>query len=538
MTDPIFWRNFPKRQGDVLAESIFTSSSVEKSTTRLFGQLEPEIFTLFAGANRVLYERVVLSVYSSLYRSDLLFPSQAEVVNVIYDCLSREPSLWAEEEVAVDLDRLVVRTGRRVRRRRVEGVNDEATGNAISRSRHIYNRMLQTGWLDEASYGLKTTVEMPSGAMRLAEFLCSLKEGIVEQLGGLVIEVRNAIRAVEEKPTENALGLNKAARDAAAFGRYLRSVLSALRDIDRQVLSSDTLADRLRHYFEEFVEQVLLRDYTAITTNAHPYRHRRAILTALERLEDSSIDTDAIADAYLEAKLVPTAATARDLVYEDISSIRHVFERIEEAFEAIQRHRSRLETRLRNVVRYAGRRTGFLQRSERLIQKLDEVISGHCSEVTIRGPLEHRTPVVAPDLLAKPRGARPVLSDGDISMPPTDPIMEQRRLLEKAYLERLIISPAKVSRFLERHVPPHGEVHGATLTIETADDFLVFEALRLLVASGLGTDENSVLAIAMRNRFEFVRDDDRHISNDWLDCPGSIIKRLSGDITLEMGHAS
>ncbi|XOK10947.1 Wadjet anti-phage system protein JetA family protein [Agrobacterium tumefaciens] len=332
--------------------------------------------------------------------------------------------------------------------------------------------------------------------------------------------------------------MNKAARDAAAFGRYLRSVLSALRDIDRQVLSSDTLADRLRHYFEEFVEQVLLRDYTAITTNAHPYRHRRAILTALERLEDSSIDTDAIADAYLEAKLVPTAATARDLVYEDISSIRHVFERIEEAFEAIQRHRSRLETRLRNVVRYAGRRTGFLQRSERLIQKLDEVISGHCSEVTIRGPLEHRTPVVAPDLLAKPRGARPVLSDGDISMPPTDPIMEQRRLLEKAYLERLIISPAKVSRFLERHVPPHGEVHGATLTIETADDFLVFEALRLLVASGLGTDENSVLAIAMRNRFEFVRDDDRHISNDWLDCPGFIIKRLSGDITLEMGHAS
>ncbi|XOK10948.1 Wadjet anti-phage system protein JetA family protein [Agrobacterium tumefaciens] len=192
-----------------MAESIFTSSSVEKSTTRLFGQLEPEIFTLFAGANRVLYERVVLSVYSSLYRSDLLFPSQAEVVNVIYDCLSREPSLWAEEEVAVDLDRLVVRTGRRVRRRRVEGVNDEATGNAISRSRHIYNRMLQTGWLDEASYGLKTTVEMPSGAMRLAEFLCSLKEGIVEQLGGLVIEVRNANTGRRREANGECTGLEQ-----------------------------------------------------------------------------------------------------------------------------------------------------------------------------------------------------------------------------------------------------------------------------------------------------------------------------------------
>ncbi|WP_420963846.1 Wadjet anti-phage system protein JetA family protein [Brucella sp. IR073] len=508
------------------------------SSSRLFGQLGPEIFTLFSGGNRVLYERAILAVYNGLYRSDLLFPTQAEVVNVIYNCISREPGLWAEEEAAVDLDRLVVRTGRRVRRRRVEGVDDEATGIAISRSRHIYNRMLQTGWLDEANYGLKTTVEMPSGAMRLAEFLCSLKEGVAEQLGGLVIEVRNAIRAVEEKPAENALGLNKAARDAAAFGRYLRSVLSALRDIDRQVLSSETLADRLRHYFEDFVEQMLLRDYTAITTTAHPYRHRRAILTMLDQLEDSSIDTAAIADAYLEAKLVVNAAAARDLVYEDISSIRRVFERIEEAFEAIQRHRSRLETRLRNVVRYAGRRTSFLQRSEHLIRSLDDVIVSRIREVPIRGLVEPRIPILASDLLAKPRGARPAVSEADLSLPPPDPIMELRRLLERAYLDRLIISPVKVSRFLERRVPPHGEISGASLTIETVDDFLAFEAVRLLVAGGLGMDDNSTLAMALRGRFEFVRDDAQGVSNDWLDCPGFIVKRLDGSIALEMGHAS
>jgi len=517
-------------------ETIATFSG-DKSTLRLFGQLEPEIFTLFSGGNRVLYERAILAVYKSLYRSDLLFPTQAEVVSVIYDCLSREPGLWAEEEVAVDLDRLVVRTGRRVRRRRVEGVNEEATGIAISRSRHIYNRMLQTGWLDEATYGLKTTVEMPSGAMRLAEFLCSLKEGAAEQLGGLVVEVRNAIRAVEEKPAENALGLNKAARDAAAFGRYLRSVLSALRDIDRQVLSSETLADRLRHYFEDFVEQVLLRDYTAITTTAHPYRHRRTILTALDRLEDSSIDTAAIADAYLEAKLVPTVAAARDLVYEDISSIRRVFERIEEAFEAIQRHRARLETRLRNVVRYAGRRTSFLQRSEHLIRSLDGVMAGHITQVTIHGLIEPRIPVLAPSLLAKPRGSRPAVSEADLSIPLPDPILELRRRLERAYLDRLIISPAKISRFLERRVPLRGEIQGAYLTIETMDDFLAFEALRLLVAGGLAMDDKSAVATALRGRFEFIRDGAQEISNDWLDCPGFIVRRLDNNTALEIDHA-
>lgn len=245
-------------------------ASLDSAHLMLFGQLSPNIFTVFSGGNRALYERAILAVYGDLFRSDFMFPTQAEVVGVIYERLSREPALWAEDEAPVDLDRLVVRTGQRVRRRRLEGAHDEATGTMIGKSRHIYNRLLQAGWLDESSYGLKTTVETPAEAMRLAEFLCSLKEGASEQLGGLVVEIRSVIRGVREKPSENALGLNKAAPDAASFGRYLRSVLSALRDVDRLVLSSETLADRLRHYFEDFVERVLLRDDTAIATTSHP----------------------------------------------------------------------------------------------------------------------------------------------------------------------------------------------------------------------------------------------------------------------------
>ncbi|WP_287055718.1 Wadjet anti-phage system protein JetA family protein [Mesorhizobium sp.] len=512
------------------------SSISDASRPQLFGQLGPDIFTVFSGGNRLLYERAILAVYDDFYRSDLLFPTEAEVVGVIYNCITREPSLWAEDEAAVDLDRLVTRTGRRVRRRRVVGVDNQATGTAISRSRHIYNRMLQTGWLDEASYGLKTTVEMPSGAIRLAEFLCTLKEGGAEQLGGLVVEVRNAIRAVREKPAENALGLNKAAQDSARFGRYLRSVLAALREVDRQVLASDTLAERLRHYFEDFVERVLLRDYTSISTTAHPYRHRRTILASLDELEDSEIDLAAVADAYLEARLVPDGQAARDLVQEDLFRIRRVFERIEESFEAIQQHRSRLETRLRNVVRYAGRRTNFLQRSEHVIQGLDDALSRGVDDLTVRGLIEPRIIVVAPELLAKPRGARPEIADADLALPPLDPLREFRRQLEREYLDRLTISPAKVSRFLERRVPPFGETTAAYMRIETVDDFLAFEAIRVIVAGGLGADADSRLAKTLKGRFEFVVSADA-VSNEWLDCGGFHVKRLDDSITLEVGHA-
>lgn len=502
---------------------------------RLFGQFDPDIFTVFSGANRHVYEKAILAVYETLYRSDLLYPTEAEVVGVIYDAISGHAAAWAEEE-SVDLDRLVPRAGRRVRRRRVSGSDGQATGTAIARARHVYNRMLQTGWLDETSFGLKTTVEMPAGPMRLAEFLCSLAEGGTEQLGGLVIEVRNAIRAVREKPSENALGLNKAAQDAARFGRYLRSVLAALRGIDRQVLAAETLADRLRHYFEDFVERVLLRDYTSIATTAHPYRHRHAILRSLEELEISEIDLAAVADAYLDARLAPDVRAARDLVHEDLHRIRRVFERIEESFDAIQQHRSRLETRLRNVVRYAGRRTSFLQRSEHVVLRLDETLAAKLDNWVIEGVIEARTPMLAPELLARSRQSRLEFVNDDLVLPEPDPLHEFRRRLERDYLNRLAISPARVSRFLERMVPPFGERMADDLRIETVDDFLAFEAVRVWLSGGLEGDPSSHLGVALRGRFE-VEVVEGRVSNEWLDCASFRVRRLDDSIMSEVAHA-
>ena len=194
----------------------------------LFGQLHSEIFALFAGSNRFLYERVLIGLYEGFYRSDLHFPTQGEVVQLIYTLLGDNAELWREDESPVVLDKLAARPGRRVRRRKLEAADAQATSAAMMRARHIYNRLQATGWIEESRYGLKVTVDMPAGAMRLAEFLCSLREGLSDQLGGLVIQVKNELEALQRNARENAPGLHKAARDSASFGRYLRSVLSCL----------------------------------------------------------------------------------------------------------------------------------------------------------------------------------------------------------------------------------------------------------------------------------------------------------------------
>jgi hypothetical protein len=503
----------------------------------LFGQLHSDIFALFAGSNRFLYERVLIGLYEGFYRSDLHFPSQAEVLRRIYDDLGNNADLWREDEAPVVLDQLASKRGRRVRRRNRDMADAQATGEAMIRARHIYNRLKATGWIEESSYGLKITVDMPAGAMRLAEFLCSLREGLSEQLGGLVIQVKNELEALQRNARENAPGLHKAARDAATFGRYLRSVLSALREIDKQILNSDSVGRRLRHYFEDFVERVLLQDYAAISTTSHPYRFRHRIFAALDAIEDSVADIGAIAEAYREARLAKDPASARDLVYDDLHKVRRVFDQIEEAFERIQQHRARLETRLRNTVRYAGRRGGtFLQRSEPLLQKLDRLLVAG-KKVDLSGLLEPRRTPWSPFLLARPRIFRSVVSGGILVLPQPDPMRELRKRLEREYLDRLAVTPEQVSRFLERRVPPSGTSDASSFWIDTVDDFLAFETLRLSILTEEPDGGASKMAEHLANRFRFNPAEGSSVDNAWLTCAGFTVTRLGDHVTLGANHA-
>ena len=499
----------------------------------LFGGLNPDIFTLFSGANRRLYAAVLLDVYDEFFRAEMLFPAQGEVIGAIYESLGRNAEHWREDEREVVLDTLAVRGSQRLRRRRTIAADTDATSEAMARARHIYHRMVQTGWLDQSQYGLKITVDMPAGALRLAEFLRGLTDGVTEQVGGLVVQVKNALDAARINARESALGVHKAAKDAAAFGRYLRSVLSALRGVDRQVLGSESVEQRLKYYFHDFVEQVLLRDYADIATTAHPYRFRHHIFETLQAIEDSQLDMAALTEAYFEARLGQDPADAAAVVQDDLLVIRNVFDRIEEAFRRIQQHRGRLETRLRNTVRYAGRQSGgFLQRSEKAIIALDR-LARRGSPPEILGPLEAQRDVLSPLLLAQPRSARPPVVSLALDLRGLTPLQLYRRDLQRAYLDQLTVRPAHIQRFLERRVLPLTQQAACDLHIADLSDFLAFDALRIAVSGAEGGQAARQLLAALEPDFEFVAGDGGAVDNEWIACPGFTVTRKTDGITME-----
>jgi hypothetical protein len=278
---------------------------------------------------------------------------------------------------------------------------------------------------------------------------------------------------------------------------------------------------------------------TESSLNAEP-GCTKVVDTFRDAIEDSVVDTGALADAYLEAHLGKDIAEARDVVHDDLFKIRRVFDRIEEAFLRIQHHRSRLETRLRNTVRYAGRRSGsFLQRSEPLLLHLDRLhLADRRAGLTPPGLLETRRDLMSPLLLARPRNSRAPLAGGVLTLPGFDPVRELRKRLEREYLDRLVVTPRQISRFLERRVAPFGEGQAANFWLESVDDFLVFEALRLIVAAGEHDTDARRIAAHLARYFEFEPNQQLRVDNDWLTCGGFTVRRKGDRVTMEAANVA
>ena len=120
---------------------------------------------------------------------------------------------------------------------------------------------------------------------------------------------------------------------------------------------------------------------------------------------------------------------------------------------------------------------------------------------------------------------------GVLTLPALDLVRELRKRLEREYLDRLVVTPRQISRFLERRVAPFGEGHAAHFWLESVDDFLAFETLRLIVAAGEHDTDARRIAAYLARHFEF-EPDQLQVDNDWLACGGFTVRRKGDRVTV------
>jgi hypothetical protein len=502
----------------------------------LFGRLHDDVFMIFSGANRRLYEEALVRVYERFFARGLAFPLRGEIVHEIYEVLRANSALWHEGEAEPlhDLPDLVSRGRRRIRRLRRKPETTAVADEALQRARHIYVRLVQCGWLEEEEIGLRTTVDMPTGPMLLIEQLARLRGDLASRLGGVVAQIRSTLQALGHSPGEAALGLRQARENAEAFVRSLRAILSSLKQIQRDLLGSASLEARLATFFEDFIERLLLRDFEAIHTTNHPYRHRDEILRTAQGLTHDPLALDAIGRVYAEAGLAPSPREGALEAESDLLSVAEVFSAIGEMFERINLFRKQLEARLKNTVRYAERgRHSFAGRAQALLLRLDRINETRPDAARERFPeglLEPISAAWAEHLQARPREAREPLAPPHLRPRIADPAFALMKRLRREHAARLSPPPAALLRFLERRVAPHGRTEARWLRLETIDDFIAFDAIRRLAQAPHP-------AIAAHFAIERLGPEAPPHDSEWTRCPNFAVTRLDDHVTLPFADA-
>ena len=495
----------------------------------LFRYLHDDAFLVFSREHKHLYAACLLDLYERFFTGAPAFPTPQQVVHAIYDVMRANPTLWTENDDFGEVLPEMVSAGRRRMRRADVSRISETGDKALLIARQLYARLLAWGWLEEEEYGLRVTVDMAMGPLLVIQRLASLNKDVSQRFGGLIVQIRLNLEAVEKlnpqvtdrKQREAALAVREARNQADQFTKSLRAILSDLTRIRRTVMESKTVGDRLEAFFGEFVEQLLLKDFESILTFNHPYRFRDAIVDLARRLSYTPGTMRVLAEEYLAASMAPSIEEGGLEAEADLLAIESTFAQIGEMFERIETFRRQLEARVRNTIKYAERGAqGLVGRAGDLVRRLDALLQdGRHAEATVEWSIEPLRSPWSEHHHAPSREPRRPVETQPLGERPWDPIYESRKQLRVQYIMRIAPGPGEVRRFLERQVPPSGTKEARFMELKTVDDFLAFDTARRFAMTREVPPE-----IARTFELEFTPDKPPHDS-DWLRCSNFVVRR-------------
>jgi hypothetical protein len=495
----------------------------------LFRYLHDDAFLVFSRVHKHLYAACLLDLHERYFSGAPAFPTPPQVVHTIYDVMRANPSTWSDgDDFAEGLPEMIS-TGRRRIRRADSTRTSEPADKALMLARQVYARLLASGWLEEEEYGLRVTVDMAMGPLLVIQRLASLNRDVSQRFGGLVVAIRLGLEAVQKltpqvtdrMQREAALALRKARQDADQFTNSLRAILSDLKRIRRSVMDSKTVGDRLEAFFEEFVDQLLLKDFESILTFNHPYRYRDDIIDLARRISYTPEIMQVITEEYISSGIAADVDAARQEAEADLVAIEMMFAQIGEMFERIEVFRRQLEGRVRNTIKYAERGTqGLAGRAGGLVRRLDALLAGgRHDSATVAWSIEPLRSPWSEFHHAPTRQRRRAVEALALAGRPEDPLYEIRKQLRLEYITRVAPRPEDVRRFLEGQVPPFAAKEARFMELRTVDEFLAFDTARRYAVTG-----EVPQAVASAFILEPAPDAPPHDS-DWLRCANFVVRR-------------
>jgi hypothetical protein len=434
----------------------------------LFNKLPDEIFKPLAGANRYLFEEILLFLFRYFSDEDItneaVFPRRGQVIREIEELLERKGRLL----------QLVCEEGD------VEEDFSNAPGPA---ARYIYNRLVLTGWLEQEEDGYHVNVLMPPHSSLLLEALEGVAHSEKKNYGSTIASIHLQLEAIANHPDNNARAFIEVVRATRDFTRHLQNIFSGLRGFQELITRQHNPRLALATFFDDFVENLLISDYKSLQAENNPFRHRVNVLHLLLQIEHIDSIMDALVKVYQEDRNL-SPGQAREKVLYDLHFIARVFRSVDRRLDAIDLYRMRLESRVAQMVRYMDRNVPDLtNRGIKLLEAL-----GARSQDHPEGEL--------PDLPQPPRwmsagllGLRSVRKPHKRRQPQfielnqeqeLSPEIKARKQLIQDYLQRRVMSPAKVAAFIDRQLGDASCLAAKDFKISSVEDLVAFSFVPFL----------------------------------------------------------
>jgi len=428
----------------------------------LFNKLPDEIFKPLAGANRYLFEEILLFLFRYFSDEDItneaVFPRRGHIVREIEELLERQ--------------------GRQLQVVDEEGDAEEDISNAPGpAARYIYKRLVVTGWLEEEEDGYHVNVLMPPHASLLLEALEGVAHAEKKNYGSTIASIHLQLEAIANHPEDNARAFVEVVHAARDFTRHLQNIFSGLRGFQDLITRQHNPKLALSTFFDDFVENLLISDYKSLQAENNPFRHRTNVLTLLTQIEHIDSILGALVKVYQEDKNM-APAPARDKVINDLHFIARVFRSVDRRLDAIDLYRMRLESRVAEMVRYMDRNVPDLTNRgikllEELGRKSQEQTSGELPDLPqpsrwlSMGLFGHRS-------IRKPHKRRQPQFIELAKQQELGPEVKERLRLIQAYLQRRAMSPAKVVAFIDQQMGERTSFTAKDFKVESVEDLVAF----------------------------------------------------------------
>ncbi|MBB3998539.1 Wadjet anti-phage system protein JetA family protein [Aureimonas pseudogalii] len=457
----------------------------------LFDVLPPDLFRPLAAASKQLYAELLLHLHRTAFALAGEAPSRSEVVGEIEAFLTGfetggEPA--ADDELP-DVTR------------------------PEDRPSAYYARLIETGWLVEHRERYVRRVDLDPDAAGLLHLLSQIERGETRTYGGAVLGVLAALESAASQPLERSESLQNAARESADFMAHMRTVSVSLRQAEDRILRQPTLREVFRHFFEDFVERHLIRDFKTLHTKDNPFRFRSGIVRQAVAMAEDAALVAALGAAYAREGRAPDAGEGEARVRGELAEIERVFEAAASHLDAIDGTVARIERRIVNAARYMDR---IANPSQALIAEALRVVAGfEGDEVPVATALLPRILPLGPVHIPAPRRERAPIEPTILHDTEPDPAVVLYARAKEEYVRRTRVTAPVLAAFLERALGAGSQVRGRDIGVVTVDDFVAFQRLRELP---------SIFGGALAKPYEIVLLPER-CSNDWISCQDFLIRR-------------